>query len=160
MRALTCHIIPLTLALSLLAGCGFQLRGEINISASVARAQVQGADRELVDALTTALRARDSAVDSVVTIFRIDINASSFAREVLRTDSKGRAREYAIHYRLVFAVTDADGAPLLTAESIALQRAYVYDPKLELQTEQEAEFLRADMRSEAVQRILQRLIYL
>ena len=147
--------------LTLLAGCGFQLRGSIDLPPELARVSVVGADRDLVDRLSDALAQRGATVtDSAAGVVTIDLRESRFTREVLTTDIDGRASAYTLLYRVVFGVTAGDtpiAAPLQAAESLSLKRAYDYDPNRELQAEQEVRFLKTEMRREAVLRILRRL---
>ena len=156
-----CLMLLLT-GLSLLAGCGFQLRGNIDLPPELARVSVVGADRDLVDRLSDALAQRGAAVtDSAPGVATIDLRESRFAREVLTTDTDGRATAYALHYRVVFGVTTGDdtpiSAPLQAAESLTLKRVYDYASDRELQAEQEVRFLKTEMRREAVLRMLRRL---
>ena len=95
--------------LTLLAGCGFQLRGNIDLPPELARVSVVGADRDLVDRLSDALAQRGATVtDSAAGVVTIDLRESRFTREVLTTDINGRATAYALHYRVVFGVTAGD----------------------------------------------------
>ena len=156
------RLMLLLTGLSLLAGCGFQLRGDIDLPPELARVSVVGADRDLVDRLSDALAQRGATVtDSAAGVATIDLRESRFAREVLTTDSDGRATAYTLHYRVVFGVTAGDDTPISTplqaAESISLKRAYDYAPNQELQAEQEVRFLKTEMRREAVLRMLRRL---
>ena len=148
--------------LSLLAGCGFQLRGNIDLPPELARVSVVGADRDLVDRLSDALAQRGATVtDSAAGVVTIDLRESRFTREVLTTDIDGRASAYTLLYRVVFGVTTGDDTPisasLQAAESLSLKRAYDYAPNQELQAEQEVRFLKTEMRREAVLRMLRRL---
>lgn len=152
-----CLILLLT-GVSLLAGCGFHLRGNIDLPTGLARVYVAGADRDLVDRISDGLAKSGAEVtDSAHGVAIIVLSESRFERAVLTTDANGRATAYVLHYRVVFGVTAGDGSKLQAAESISLQRAYDYDPNQELQAEQEVRFLKTEMRREAVLRMLRRL---
>ena len=145
--------------LSLLAGCGFHLRGTIDLPPELARVYVSGADRDLAEHLADALAMRGAVImnnpDAGAT--HIDLTDARFEREVLATDADGRTSAYTLYYRITFRVTGGDGASLQSDTSIALQRAFDYHQNRELQAEQEMRFLETDMRREAVSRMLQRL---
>lgn len=151
------HLTLLLTGLSLLAGCGFHLRGAIDLPPALARVYVTGADRDLAGRLSDALAGRGAVVDTAAGAARIDLVEARFEREVLTTDANGRATAYLFRYRVVFDVTGGDGARLQAAESLSLARAFDYDPNYELQIEQEVRFLETEMRREAVLRMLRRL---
>ena len=149
--------------LSLLAGCGFHLRGNIDLPAELARVYVSGQDRDLVAQLSEALEQNGAKIvpsghaAALIDTVLIDLGTSHPQRQTLTTDSRGRATAYALHYEVVFSVTGSDGEPLQATQSISLERAFDYDPTRQLQAEQEERFLETQMQREAVARILQRL---
>ncbi len=164
-RPKTLRVASLLVGLSLLAGCGFHLRGSVDLPPELARVHVSGADRDLVERLSDALVQRGAVVESEpgAGTAHIDLSEARFERQVLTTDVTGRATAYAFRYRVVFGITGGDdtggddGAILQPARSITLERAFDYDPNRELQAEQEVRFLETEMRREAVLRIVRRL---
>ena len=148
---------------SLLASCGFHLRGSIDLPAELARVYVSGQDPDLVEQLSKALEQSGAKIvhsghaAALIDTAVIDLATSRPQRQTLTTDSRGRATAYALHYEVVFSVTGSDGKPLQPAQSISLERVFDYNPTRQLQAEQEARFLETQMRREAVARIVQRL---
>jgi LPS-assembly lipoprotein len=90
----------------------------------------------------------------VPTLTLLDESADS---QVLAIDSTGKASHYLLNYKLTFALADATGRELLSAQSVKLQREYSFDKLSVLATEKENEFLRREMRRDAVQQVLRRL---
>ena len=148
--------IVAVVVLFMASGCGFQLRGEVELPAVLSRVFVDGASRELVDELADALRRHGAVVGSAAVRVVVD---AGFSRVVLTTDSYGRASAYALRYRVVFNVADGDEI-LLDDETITLNRAYDYDADLQLQVDAQVQVLEDEMRREMIARIVQRLLRL
>ncbi len=151
----------LLMGCGVLAGCGFQLRGDFDLPPALAQVAITGADRELIAQLSDALQqhgAQVVAASQRVTV--IDLPTSRFARTVLTAAASGRASAYAIAYEVVFTVRDGHGAVLQTAPPISLQRVYQYDPGKQLQAEPEMNFLKRDLRRAAVARMLRQFVHL
>ena len=111
--------IVAVVVLFMASGCGFQLRGEVELPAVLSRVSVEGESRELVDGLADALRRHGAVVGSATIGVQVVVDAD-FSRVVLTTDSDGRASAYALRYRVVFNVADGDEI-LLDAETITLK---------------------------------------
>lgn len=158
-------IVASVLAMVLsLAGCGFQLRGTdataLPPELAVMRVTMSGgaAWPPLLVAVREALRtqggARLSDEPGVPTLALYEEYAES---EVLATDSGGRASDYLINYRISFALLDAGGKEWLPRQNIKLQRDFRSDRLNVLAGERENEFLRREMRHDAVQQLMRRL---
>ncbi len=157
--------LPLALAtLLILAGCGFQLRGAggtvLPAELAVMRVTMPGGAAwppllvEVREALRRAggVRLSDEPGVPALTFYEEFIGT-----EMLATDSSGRASDYLINYRLSFALFDAGGKEWLARQSIKLQRDYRSDRLNALAGDREAEYLRGEMRRDAVQQLLRRL---
>jgi LPS-assembly lipoprotein len=77
--------------------------------------------------------------------------------QVVSIDITGKVSDYLLNYTARFSVSAADGKELLPAQSVKLQREYTFDKLNVLAKEREDEFLRQEMRRDAVQQILRRL---
>lgn len=182
--------LSLIIGLSLLSSCGFHWREDNKLAADLSPAfnsafspafspafshvHVTGADRELIEKLSTQLTQRGAVLvthEDAINTTRINILIAEFKREVLTTDRNGRASGYTIHYRVMFSVSDEDDSnnnedekddtsPYKTktkTKTIALQRAFHSAPNQPLQAAQEVQFLENEMRDESVRRMLQQL---
>jgi len=147
----------LALTAALLTGCGFHLRGDVDLGA--ARFYITG-DIEMVAELTHALTRHGAVVIDTVdnadasNTARIELHAGRFDRATLTTDARGRANAYQIRYTVEFSINQT-GADDARAHTVTLSRAMDYDPTRQLQSEAEARFLQSAMRREAAMRIVQ-----
>jgi len=144
---------------SLVSGCGFHLRGNVDIPDSLRSIAVSGGDPDLVDELEDALESAGVNVtdtedkSAAVLLF----TQTEFEREVRTTDADGLATSFQLHYRVGYDVLSSSGDELQINQRIVQKRTLEYDPLLQLQAEEEADFLREDMREEIVLQILRRL---
>lgn len=148
------------LSASLLTGCGFHLRGKVEIPPELSSMHVQGTkDRQLVTRIEQALRQNGvnvvSGADGAKAVLNIT-NAKS-TRTVSTLDARGKATGYVLNYLVTYSVIAKDGKSLLKPSSVSLRRDFNFDSTQVLQKEGEAKFLINDMRDEATQRILSKL---
>ena len=154
----------LTLVIS---GCGFQLRGALDISPDVSPLYLQQNSvfelaREIKKLLATnkiALAENPTQANSQLVL----LNESKQNR-VLSVDGNGRAREYSLTYTVNFTITiskpgkqaeDVQADP--TQETVSLSRTLLFDPDAVLAIANETEILYRDMRRNAARSILLKL---
>jgi len=144
---------------SLLAGCGFQLRGAevlppdlgaLHVSApTVILAEteffLEGSDTQLMPG-------RDGA--AVV----LTIGNERYDRRVLSVDpNTGKEREFELSYTVDVNAVTAGGRTLISPQSVTLLRDFVFDQDAVIGASREEIVLRDEMRRDAVQQILYRL---
>ena len=151
-------MLALTLA-TLVAGCGFHLRGKIDLPAHLSTYFVKGTDAELRAQLEDALvfSGADIVDDETLADAVLDLIDIAFLRQVRSLDNRGLATGYELTYSVKFEMHEAEGKVLLEESAISLSRALAFDGTQILQVENEQQFLREDMQREMAQRILQRL---
>ncbi|HEX5093585.1 MAG TPA: LPS assembly lipoprotein LptE [Burkholderiales bacterium] len=147
------------LAALLLAACGFQLRGSVdlpfdtlympNATSGIAldlKRQIQsGSATRVVDDPNGAQA-------------RLQFTEETRTKEILSLTTAGRVREYRLRYRVSFRVEDAKGGTFVPPNTVALQRDLTYDDSVALAKEGEEELLFRDMQNDMVQQILRRLV--
>ena len=151
-RRFTPYLVGLFFSLTIV-GCGFQFRGTAPLPSALTELDVRGEDRDLVRAVSAALRQRGVKISAQAKL-RVVVDAS-FAREVLSTDARGRATAYAYLYRVQYQLSSQSAA-----QSFTLRRTYDYNPDLSsgaLQAEQEVAFLSETLRELAARRIVAQL---
>ncbi len=151
--------ITTSILLAGLSGCGFALRGKVDLPAQLDSVLVTGSDREATSLLKRALRGSGAAIvdsDEDATAV-LDLINSEFSRDVRTTDSNGRATAYTLRYKVDYDVREPDGEEIQINQSLSQTRFLAYDPLQELQSEEEAEFLQEEMQEEIVLQILRRL---
>ena len=146
--------------LTLLAGCGFQLRGQTPLPAVATSPYVDSADRftPLYAALDRRLRAAgatpaaSAAEASVVVRLYLD----ETGRELLSVTADNKPGEYEVYYAAEFSA--ANGTTELIARTpVKLTRNYGYDESAVLAKEHEEASLRDALAGEIADLILRRL---
>ena len=151
--------IFLALALSLLAGCGFQLRGAYLLpyeSLYLSMPEYSDLGAGLRRAIRTAgsTRLADTADDAQA---RFIPGSDLRDRVILSLSGTGRVRELRLRWRYSYRVVDAQGRNLVPVGEIELTRDLTYDDSNVLAKEQEEVLLWRDMQSDMVQQIMRRL---
>ena len=146
------------LALLLLAGCGFQLRGTADlpfdtlyvpgatggIALDVKRNIVAGTRTKIVDDPKTAEA-------------QLQFTQEVRDRSILSLAATGRVREYQLRYRVGFRVHDGKGGEFVPASSIVLTRDITFNDSDVLSKEAEEAQPYRDMQFDMVQQIMRRL---
>jgi LPS-assembly lipoprotein len=143
----------------LLAACGFQLRGTMQLPykslyIAVSPSSTLGLElRRQIRANQPHLLVEEEK--KAEAIFR----QLSFDRErvIAIINADGQVREYQLRLNYSFRLEDQTGAPLTQASNVVLLREITYDDNQVLSKTQEEEFLWQDMEKDLVQQILRRL---
>ncbi len=147
--------------LTLLQGCGFQLRGAAELPPSISPLYLQGVGehdplrrdlRQIFEGANIQLATDRSKASSILHITKQEQD-----RRVLSVDSRGKVVEYEIHQALEFELLDADGASLMERQSVGSQRTYENPETGILGKNQEEKLLRRDLRLDLVRRIAYRI---
>jgi LPS-assembly lipoprotein len=156
---MTRRLILILASLSIVSGCGFALRGNVNIPEALSTMAVVGNDLSLVDQLKDALSRGGVNVtdknDKNAAV--IDLGKTDYKREVRTTDSNGLATAYTLRYNVGYNVVNGAGEALQINQKLTQTRVLDFDPLQVLQAQEEEEFLREDMQEEIVLQILRRL---
>lgn len=153
--------IPAIALIALLAGCGFQLRKEAHLPASMQRTHIEIADpssalaRDLAKALARSGTQVVEHVETGVAVMKISTNTLS--TDVLSVGGTARANEYALRYHVAFEVTDAAGTTVLPRQTIELSREFTFDATQALGVNAETDLLSRELERDMVQTILRRL---
>lgn len=155
-----CAVLVLLCAI-VLAGCGFQLRGEAELPDSLRELRLDMADTgpRIKRELTAALERGGVTLmpaDAVHTaILRVPVNQAY--SEALTISEQARVREYAVRHRVEFEVLAADGEVIMPRQTILLERDFVFDERDALGVAGQEEALRGDLEREMVRAILRRI---
>ncbi|WJW74882.1 LPS assembly lipoprotein LptE [Thiohalobacter sp. IOR34] len=152
---------PLLLAVLLLAGCGFHLRGAVALPPAMQKIAVKGIGpyAPLGREIRRGLRSAGAEVveDPAAATAVLRILRNEAPRRVLSVQATGKVQEYELLQILDFSVQDAAGRLLLSRQHLELSRAYLYDANDPLGKGSEEAAIRADMRRDLVQLLLLRL---
>jgi len=150
---------PLFAAAVLLAGCGFQLRGEMDLPESIRTVQVMAplALRNDILALLESGNV-DASTSSADADVNITVTSENFTRRVLSVDATtGKEREFQLAYSVAFGVTQRDGTHLIENDTVSLLRNYDFDTQAVIGTSREEDLLRDEMRRDAAQQLMRRV---
>jgi len=154
-------ILPLAAAALLMAGCGFHLRKEADLPASMKKVHIQIADPSspLAKDLAKALpRSGTEIVENVEPgVAVMNISANAFSTDVLTVGGNARATEYALRYHVELEVQDAAGTALLPKQTIELSREFTFDASQALGVAAEVDLLTQELQRDMTQTILRRL---
>ncbi|MDH5738060.1 MAG: LPS assembly lipoprotein LptE [Gammaproteobacteria bacterium] len=146
---------------SLLSGCGWRLRGSINLPPVMAKTYIQGVApfSELGLQLKSSLNGADAEVVEHVSqaTASLVILGNDVKRRVLAIDKSGQASEYELSYVLRFTVLDEKGKQLMPEQTVTATRDYQFDPNAILAKGDEEAKLRKDMLRFAVQQMFFRI---
>ncbi len=153
--------LALIYSVVLLSGCGFHLRGSIELPAELTKVALEGTrpNGELGVAVRNGFaRVGGQVVNSAASASSVlVITQDASSRRVLSVDSIGQANEYELDYMLGFRLDDPDGTNRVVQQSINLRRQYRFDPNLTLSKADEEARLVREMRQDAVRQMLRRL---
>lgn len=162
-RVLTMRWLPLLAACSLLSACGFHLRGQASATPP-ASLSVLRLSAPTYAPLTVELRNALKGQAGIRVVEDVEVPAATLTlggehieSQVQAIDITGKVSDYLLNYSVSFSLTAADGQVLLPSQAVKLQREYTFDKLNVLAKEREDEFLRQEMRRDAVQQILRRM---
>jgi LPS-assembly lipoprotein len=140
-------------------GCGFQLRGRMDlpfetmyVEGMTYSAFTSQLKRNIAAGGSTRLVERPADAAAVVYLI-----GDSQERGILAVSGAGRVRELQLRYRVSFRVATATGREWLPVNEVLVVRDLTYDDTQILAKEGEAQMLFRDMQSDAVQQVLRRI---
>lgn len=149
----------LLIALAVLAGCGFQLRGAYTLPYE--SIYIAGADYNLIVAgLKRAIRNSGSArlADKAEEAQATFLPTNEIRQPtILSLSSAGRVREKRLNYVYGYRIVDNKGRDLLPPGSVEIYRDITYADSDVLAKTQEEDLLWRDMEKDLVQQLMRRL---
>ncbi len=153
------RLLPALLVLALLQGCGWHLRGDLDLPPSISPLFIQGLarydalrmelDRSLAGSGVELTEQRNKAG----AVLRI-LNHSSNKRVLSVIGTTGKVAEYELQESLEFDMVDARGQELFPRQQAEVLRTYTNREDEVLGKRREEQELRKDMRRDLVARVL------
>jgi LPS-assembly lipoprotein len=144
-------------ALVLLAGCGFQLRGTAQLPFETVYLPSSGGIglelRRNIQAGTRTVVVDDPKQAQAILEFLQDVRQ----KEILSLSGGGRVREFRLFYRVAFRVHDGKGGEYLPASTLQLARDFTFNDAEILAKETEEQLLYREMQADMVRQIMHRL---
>lgn len=152
-------LLVFLLSATLVSGCGFKLRGTIDLPDSIKTVMISSPDVQLRDIIADSLEANKVTVvnSATATSAHIKIEKAEIAREVTTIDDRGKATGYNLILKTRFKVVDSNGNDLIKPSKANARRDYNFDPDQLLSATREEELLHTEMREEAAQTILRKM---
>lgn len=154
------RLISLTLFSTLLMSCGFTLRGSGVASLSPESVYIQSPQNNtpLTLALESALQsAQMEIVQSATTAhYILSVGPELFNSTAATVNGRARAAQYTLQLSVEIALENQEGT-LLAPERLIVERSYFEDTANIAGSTQEAEILRAEMRQDMVNQMMNRL---
>lgn len=146
--------------LVVMAGCGFQLRGQPPLPFD--SVYVEAATGSFLQPLLAQnLRLNGKRVlpsaEGAQVVIRIDQETRS--KQILSLSGGGKVREYRLGYRLVLSATDGAGRQILPPTELQLTRDYSYDDAQILAKAGEEAQLQRDMEQDMLRQVVRRLAF-
>lgn len=158
MRSVKPGVLALLFA-SLLAGCGFQLRGTADLpfkTIYMPPADQPGVALDLrrnIQAGTRTIVVDDPKNAEAV----IEFTQESREKTILSLAANGRVREFELQYRVSFRVHDNKGGEFVPANTVLLKRAVTFSDTDILSKEKEDQQIYRSMEFDMVRQIMRRL---
>lgn len=153
------QLIAAGLLLTALAGCGFQLRGDYSLPASINPVYVEAARADIKADLGRLLQSSEVQVTTdrkrASGILRLRSHRAD--RRVLALDSNGKVAEYGLIEELRFDMIDAQGKILVPEQKIRAMQSYINSGEQVLGKQQEEGSLRRDIRRDLAAQMMRRL---
>lgn len=155
-RIFLCMIV-----LSLVAGCGFHLRGTQGAGLSLERIHVSGANAygEFVQELKGSLRRADTAVveEPADAPISLRVLGEKTTRRAVATTRDITVSEYELRMAVEFELLGKGNEPLIEPMELIAERIYVFDRSSLVGSSEEEELLKEEMRRDLVRQMIQRV---
>jgi LPS-assembly lipoprotein len=155
----SCKALATLLIVSMLASCGFHLRGEANfpfesiyVNSPSSKPFAAEMSRAIAGGSTTKITEIATGAEVV-----LDVPVVVDDKDVLSLSSGGSVREYALAKRVQFRLRDKNGIDWMPAGEIIVRRSYTFNESQVLARDLQEQRLLREMQTDAVQQIVRRL---
>jgi LPS-assembly lipoprotein len=148
--------------LLLLTGCGFHLRGAVQLPTGLSEIAVKDANTDIAPDLRRAIRSAGILVTDSASMV-LQLRTEKYDKRVLSVDTLGRAQEYGLSYTVRFSLKDEgegkSGTTWIAEVPVTQTRDLRFDANAVLGSGNEETELNIEMRRDAVSQILRQLQY-
>lgn len=149
------NLITLLCIATLISGCGFHLRGNVELSENWQSVRLNSANPNgtLSRELNSALELMGIELNEQAKI-TLKLGSEQFRRRSVSVGTGARANRYQLELSTRLSITDPSGTVLMENSELTVFKLINHDPNNVLGEEEEIRLLRSEMRTELVQRIL------
>lgn len=146
-----------TLLATLVAACGFQLRGSYHVPAFLTAVDLKlpSGSQSLATELRLALERKHIAIGGGD--MELEVVSETLNRQAASVDSRARAAEYILIYTVEFRFNSNDRRRIGPLETLILRRSYQYSDVNVVAKNTEEETLMRELRADAAQQIVRQL---
>ena len=153
------RITIILLACTVLASCGFHLRGKYEYADEINPIFIVSEDRDFIYELEEVFDFSDlevasnlSAADAI-----LEFTFEEYTRKPITLDDRGRATRYRLQYSSRYRVLNRAGDALLLRASAKASRILDYDSSQVLQADSEEQFLKEEIYVDMAQAVARRI---
>ena len=142
----------------LLTGCGYHLRGAVDLPSSLKNVYLEGGSPQLREQFKKALRSTSAKLVSApaeggLTVRILDEDSQTRS---LSLSSSGKSNEFELGLRVDYDLLGAGNEPLLERQPIELRRSFYYDQQVVMATDSEENTIRTELYQQVVTAIINR----
>lgn len=147
------------LLLTGLAGCGFQLRGQLDVPEHLRQLSlVQHAqNHRLTASLIETLRLNQLEV-STTAPYRLELLKVDERRRTVTLDRAARVDEYELTLRVDYQVTDRKEQLVLKPQTLSTERVYTYDANAATAAAEQETLLKQEMADDLARQLVRRYL--
>ena len=148
MKSIKTTLLTALLTLTLLQGCGFHLRGAVQLPEVMGATWVSGSgvSTDLLDAVKASVRNSNGGIASSASAATavLALSGEQFSRRVATVGSDGKVSEYQLNYQLDWTLSEK-GGEVLREGTLKQRENYQYSANEVLGKSQEEGYLRGVM---------------
>jgi LPS-assembly lipoprotein len=157
-------VVATLIALALLSGCGFALRGtggtSVPESWKTMHLSTANPNGEMSREVLSTFSANDVTwVDAEDANYTLQVGPERFRQYNLSINAQARASEFELVLSTTFSVRDAQGQQVIEDSEASVVKQMENDPSNVVGKAEEVRILKTEMRTELVQQILRRIGY-
>jgi LPS-assembly lipoprotein len=142
-----------------ITGCGFKLRGAINLPDEIQKIYVVGPRgsnlvKDLKEMLAYSAQVVNKRADADA-VLSVDKEESD--NRTLSVDSRGKVRESEMQYSVIYSFVKSNGEVLIDKDALLLSRDYIDDENDVIGRTNESVVIQRDLKRDAAQQILRRI---
>lgn len=144
-----------------LSACGFHLRGQHTLSAKLSPMSIERnhVDSALITQLKQSLKQNGVRVISTPekAHAHLQLISANFSQSSAELGSNTQWRRHTLRFNIAFQLLDRRGKTILANDNVSVIRQFTENPNQLLGSDNERRTLRAEMRREAIERLMSRL---